>query len=206
MLSQRLNNAIIASLTCVVLSGCVSLRAPTLDKQQTSYQKSTPLTRQQRLKALSAWKIQGAVSVKQPKQSFIANYQWTQQQDRIDLSLHSSLDLASMQLSGQPGQITMKTSNGKTIKARSLAQLMQRELGWAWPVQNLRYWVRSLPAPGAANMSYNDLGQTTRIRQGGWTVSLSRYQRIDGLELPTFLNIAGHSLQMRIVIKSWQLL
>ncbi len=203
LISRPYTRTIIAVITAVLLSGCVSLKPPKLTKTQTDYQKSSPLTREQKLRAMKSWNISGAVSVKQPGRSFIARYTWQQIGGQYNINIHSNLDLASVQLIGNASQVTMKASDGKTFKSNNINSLMQQQLGWRLPVNNLKYWIRSLPAPGNANAKYNSLGQTQRINQTGWTVTYSRYQRINGLELPTLMNVSGRDLQLRIVVKNW---
>ncbi|MDF1795630.1 MAG: lipoprotein insertase outer membrane protein LolB [Coxiellaceae bacterium] len=203
LISRLYTRPIIAILAGVVLSGCVSLTPPTLSKQQTAYQKSAPLTREQKLRALKSWNISGAVSVKQPKRSFIARYTWRQNGDRYNISIHSNLDIASVKLVGNRSRVTLSSSDGKVVTSNNLNNLMQQQLGWRLPVNNLNYWIRSLPAPGSAKTQYNSLGQTQKIQQGAWTVTYNRYQRIKGVELPTLMNVSGHDLQLRLVVKQW---
>ncbi|MDF1655464.1 MAG: lipoprotein insertase outer membrane protein LolB [Coxiellaceae bacterium] len=203
LISRLYTRSIIAILAGVVLSGCVSLTPPTLSKQQTDYKKSAPLTRLQKLRALKSWNISGAVSVKQPQRSFIARYQWSQRNGHYNIGIHSNLDIASVKLVGNHASVTLSSSDGKVVKSNNLNTLMQQQLGWRLPVNNLIYWIRSLPAPGNAKTQYNSLGQTQKIQQGGWTVTYSRYQRIKGLELPTMMNVSGRDLQLRIVVKQW---
>ncbi|MDF1759452.1 MAG: lipoprotein insertase outer membrane protein LolB [Coxiellaceae bacterium] len=202
-INRLYTRSIIATLAGVVLSGCVSLTPPTLSKQQTDYKKSAPLTRQQKLRALKSWNISGAVSVKQPQRSFIARYTWRQNNGHYTIGIHSNLDLASVKLVGSRSRVTLSSSDGKVVKSNNLNALMQQQLGWRLPVNNLTYWIRSLPAPGSNNTQYNKLGQTKKIQQSGWTVTYSRYQRINGLELPTLMNVSGRDLQLRIVVKQW---
>ncbi len=180
------------------------MKGPRLNQQQQSYIKLSPQNRQKRLNALKHWQIQGAVSIRQPQQSFIAAYTWYQRQHHYSISLHSSLDLASIKLTGKPGQVTLTDAKGHVTRSSNLDQLMRQQLGWSLPVQKLNYWIRGLKAPGSGTINFNQLGQTQRIQQLGWDIHYNRYQRIRSLELPTLLDISGHQLHIRIVIKHWQ--
>ena len=73
------------------------------------------------------------------------------------------------------------------------------------PVDQLLWWVRGLPAPDSASrLQLDSQSRLGRLSQSGWTVEYSRYQQVDGLELPQRLQISGHDLLLTLVITDWK--
>ena len=83
---------------------------------------------------------------------------------------------------------------------------MQQRLGWQFPLRNLIYWVRGIPAPNIpAKKKMGKHMQLVALKQQGWQINFSRYQRIGNITLPSELDLFNSRLQVRIIIKNWTL-
>ena len=62
-----------------------------------------------------------------------------------------------------------------------------------------------LPAPDSpSNLQLDSSSRLGRLSQSGWTVEYSRYQEVDGVELPQRLQISGHDLILTLVVTEWK--
>ena len=83
--------------------------------------------------------------------------------------------------------------------------MVEEQIGWRLPVDHLLWWVRGLPAPDSpSNLQLDSSSRLGRLSQSGWTVEYSRYQEVDGVELPQRLQISGHDLLLTLVVTEWK--
>jgi len=79
------------------------------------------------------------------------------------------------------------------------------QLGWQLPVSNLLWWVRGLPSPDSrSRVALDANGRLASLQQDGWDVQYLGYSEQDQYSLPTRIKLAGHDLQITLVIKDWQ--
>lgn len=186
----------------ILLSGCTTLSVP---KKTTHFTYQPWTERKKQLEQIENWHLNGAFSVQQAKSNTIANYYWQQHGQRYDIQIHSALDLYSLQIQGKPHQVILKESQQKTVRAASAEALMQRRLGWSLPIADLTYWIRGLPAPAPQQSKHDRYGHLTQLIQQGWNVHFLRYANVNGYDLPQILQLKGHHLIVKIVVKNWKL-
>lgn len=157
-------------------------------------------TRQAALAQFTHWTLKGAFSITQHQHRVMANYTWTQTGKRYTIDVHGALNLASLSISGQPGNVTLTTSKGEHLQAATPDALATQALGAYFPISQLRYWMVGLGSPTATNTQYDAVGHLVAQNQQGLQVRLSNYQSHGTLDLPGMINITGKHLRLRIVI------
>ncbi len=194
---------LIISTSILALSGCVSLKLPNQGPQK--FHQESAKTRTNELRKINKWNINGAFSIQHDKKVEIANYSWQQSRGNYSLQINSSLNIYSLLIKGRAGHVTLKESKQKPLRAASAESLLNKRLGWSIPISNLKYWVRGLSANGASKSKYDKYGHLVKLWQQGWAVTFSNYINIGRFDLPRTLNIQGHNLKIKIVIKNWAL-
>ena len=82
---------------------------------------------------------------------------------------------------------------------------MQQQTGTRLPVKNLFYWVRGLPAPGPVQLTHRDSnGHLTELIQSGYKISYSNYTTVNQIDLPGKIQLQGHDVMIKLVIKRWR--
>lgn len=192
---------IILSLAFLLLSACATLPAPEAPlNQQLSWSQ-----RQAQLQPLQQWQLQGLVGIRYQNTAQSANVNLKQNGNNYHLEIYGPLGADRVILDGQPGSVTLKTSDGQIIHAASPEALLQQRLGWSLPVTNLYYWLRGLPAPQlAAQPTFDRYNHLTSLQQQGWTINYLRYAGINGVDLPTKIQLKNKNLQATIIISQWQ--
>lgn len=83
---------------------------------------------------------------------------------------------------------------------------MYRALGWALPVSQLQYWIKSMPAPHLPYQAqYDAYGHITVLKQAGNVIHYQRYQTLPNkVDVPQLLSLQNNRLFAKIVIKQFK--
>ena len=157
------------------------------------------------LNLIDQWTLRGSIAFHSPKKSFSAHLYW-QQKNKNDyqLMLLGPLGMNTVQITGQRGLFTLKTSS-TSITATSPEQLVFRQLGWKIPLSNLDYWIRGIPSPlGTCVLSWDNYHHLQTLQQAGWQIHYLKYQTIGSVDLPTKIILHNHFISLHIAIYSWE--
>ena len=194
--------SLIGFLFVLGLTSCTTISTP----PDAPTAKLTWQDRQAQLNRLDSWQLKGKIGVHTAQDSGSATVDWLQNRSRYTVSLEGPLGAGGMKLSGQPGNVTLEMANGKRVTASNPEELLAREWGFNLPVSYLKYWVRGLPAPGAANTLFDNFHRLTDLTQSGWHVQFLSYTTINKLDLPTKIEISSSTLTSKIIIYDWKLI
>ncbi|TAM53515.1 MAG: lipoprotein localization protein LolB [Paraburkholderia sp.] len=106
------------------------------------------------------------------------NFDWQQQGDTVTLQLLNPLGQTLAVVTSSPASATLELPNRQPVMADNVSDLMQHTLGFALPVEGLRYWLASSPAPNSRAKTIVDPEQTSHLKeidQEGWTVQYLAY-------------------------------
>lgn len=188
----------------LVASGCAVIRkppssAPGIDNSDAWQQ------RQETLADLDHWSLQGRVATGQLL-GWTGNLSWRERDDYFDVRLAGPLGAGGMRANGTLDQVTIHTDDGRRLVTSDPDALLEKTLGWSFPLAPLRYWARGLPAPGDyRQISVNAKGQLTSLRQAGWKLSYLEYTRPPGApaSLPRRIVLDNGQTRIRLVVDRW---
>ena len=159
----------------------------------------------QQIATLDAWQISGKVGIRAPRDSGSGTLFWLQRQDYYDIRLSGPLGRGAARLTGRPGAILLEVANQGRYQAASPEALLQQQLGLNLPVSHLLWWIRGLPSPDSrSRVTLDGDSRLAHLQQDGWQVDYLRYAEQNGYWLPERIKVAGHDLQVTLVIKDWQ--
>lgn len=154
---------------------------------------------------LDSWTLQGKLGVRAPTESGSGTVLWLHQQEQYDIRLSGPLGRGATRIQGNDHGVTLDIAGQPPVSASSAEALLEQQVGWRLPVEHLLWWVRGLPAPGSpSRLQLNPDSQLARLAQAGWTVEYSRYQQIDGVQLPQRLQLSGYDMLLTLVITRWE--
>lgn len=163
---------------------------------------SSELTNQ--LNQIESWQVRGKLSVISQQESATGYLTWIQEEDNYDLFLSGPFGQGASHLIGNDQYASLSIGGKKPVLAESAEQLMYQQLGWQFPVLDIRYWVKGQASPHSeADFKKDDMGLMESLKQHGWQVNFSRYQRQGDTWLPGRIKISGHQLKFTFVIKEW---
>ncbi len=211
-----------------LLSGCAVKRPPVVEFQPAvEASNSLWLTRKDRLKLISRWKLKGKLAVRAGSKGGQAKLRWryTSEQQKIDLS--GPLGGGRVEVEVVPGFARLNDTKGEVITGLNANAVLQERLGWPLPFDYFDEWVRGLPASSSYQLQLDDQGRVKSLNDGDWQVTYPEYQqvkpwpdseltewvpkRIDINALPGRLRVysdtgdyLGDELFVRVVLSSWK--
>lgn len=163
--------------------------------------------REKRLGAIELWTCIGRVGATDGKDSLSASLRWVQNRDGYRIRLSGPLGQALVDVNGSAAGVALRTADRGTFYASSPEVLLDEQFGWRLPVSALRYWILGLPIPDA-EVSLREIdvyGRIRRLEQSGWRIEYLDYIQVDGVDLPSRLELQHPQLSARIAVRRWQL-
>ncbi|CAG9206241.1 Outer-membrane lipoprotein LolB [Paraburkholderia tropica] len=106
------------------------------------------------------------------------NFDWRQTDTTVTLQLLNPLGSTLAIVTSSPSQATLELPNKPPLTADNVSTLMQQALGFALPVEGLRYWLQPSVAPSSRARTTADPQNPQRlsqIEQDGWTIDYLAY-------------------------------
>jgi len=188
--------------TCVALAACSS--APTSSIAPPPSHAYAPFEyKQAELTKLVQWDVEGKLAVYANQKNNTGLLTWRQRSGYFNLLITGPLGSGQMHVEGTPGLAIATTSKGQ-VEAASVEELFEQELGWIFPMEELRYWARGIASPHSeSNITYNAAGEAATIAQSGWQVEYHSYSNVTGLPMPKKVEITGPDVRLVLILKNW---
>ncbi|MDN3638399.1 lipoprotein insertase outer membrane protein LolB [Simiduia curdlanivorans] len=165
--------------------------------------------REQQLMNIERWSFNGKLGVKAPGESASVYITWHQQQQDYVIGLQGPLGQGSAKMSGTERGAVLE-QDGERYQSDDAESLVFQRFGWQLPVQQLKYWLRALPAPASADerqLERDEQGLLLSQQQAGWSLQYSQYHWVGEQALPGKIKAESAALGVRLilVINQWQL-
>ena len=185
---------ILAACCLIALSACVT-RPPAKPAGEWSM-------RAQTLQRASSWTLDGRAAVAAAGQGWQASLDWRQNNSSSELHLAGPLGIGAQVIKSTPKGISV---NGAPPSESAIAQ-MQDRLGFALPIDDLRFWLLGVPNPASAfELTRNDQDRALHLTQSNWSIDYDRYTPSGGDLLPTRIVLTRNDVRVRIVVDHWDL-
>tara|TARA_R110001592_G_scaffold320639_1_gene598665 strand:- start:16788 stop:17387 length:600 start_codon:yes stop_codon:yes gene_type:complete len=191
---------IIPLLLIIMISACTTTQTapPTINNWEQHVRQ---------LEQLDQWLLEGKLGYRDSKNGGSAWVNWNQQQDNFDVKLNGPFGAGATRIVGSNRFAELQRAGHEDITAKSSAALTELLFGWQWPVEQLQFWVRGIPAPGplAIHVNHNHDGTLALLEQSSWTLTFSNYQKTGDWVLPGKIKGQRGDYHFTLVIKNWQL-
>jgi outer membrane lipoprotein LolB len=200
----------LTSLSFVVLTACAPPQAPdaviTSDNQTQALTTESKALKTRSAKSISSWTINGAIAAKNKKEAWSASLNWKQNgPSNYQIRLFGPLGGGSMLIEKKGSVITYQDAQKRTT-SNNADDLVYKQTGTRIPIQNLYYWMRGLPAPGAVQSAqYDQAGRLSYLKQAGYTIQYMRYTNKQGVDLPSKLHVRGTEGNLKLIVKRWNI-
>jgi outer membrane lipoprotein LolB len=158
------------------------------------------------LEKLDRYHLNGRVAVAANGQGFSASLRYQQQPSRTDLALDGPLGIGGMRVALEGEEVSISTSRGEKLDGLAAREELERRLGFALPLAQLRWWLLGIPAPGAG-AELEQAAQSGEIRgftQNGWHVNVQARVASLGFSLPQRLNVEREGARLKLLVENWQ--
>jgi outer membrane lipoprotein LolB len=188
-------------LTLMALAGCRTV--PT--KVITGPGADAPWAEQRTaLSKLDRYALNGRVAVAANGQGFSATLRYVQLADNTQFSLEGPLGIGGLrgELDGDDLKIT--TSRGDTLDGPEARDELERRLGFELPLNEMRWWLLGIPAPGEVAINAADNGEIRDFSQDGWRVSINSRAPGLGFSLPQRLTAERDGARLKLLVERWE--
>ncbi|MBW9104544.1 lipoprotein insertase outer membrane protein LolB [Paraburkholderia phenoliruptrix] len=163
----------LAAAAVLALSGCASVKpqGPSTSNAATAVTAQTSRAYQGR------FAVQYNDQNGQQRNAY-GNFSWQETGDTVTLQLRNPLGQTLAIVTSSPASATLELPNRQPLTADNVSTLMQNALGFALPVEGLRYWLQPSPAPTSRAKTEKDPEQPSRLKeisQDGWTIDYLAY-------------------------------
>ena len=155
--------------------------------------------------AISKWETSGRVGIRTPKDAVSGNFNWQKDPTTFALNIVGPFGQGATKLDkSQDGVVTLAYDD-TVITGNDPAILLQQELGWEFPVEQVSYWIRGLADPRSAARITKDTDSKlpSQIEQDGWLVTYNSFTTIDGLSLPQKMQVSNPPFKVNLIINQW---
>jgi outer membrane lipoprotein LolB len=163
----------LAAAAIVALSGCASVKP----QGPSTSNAATAVTAQTSRAYHGRFAVQYVDQNGQQRNAY-GNFDWQERGDTVTLQLRNPLGQTMAIVTSSPSAATLELPNRQPLTADNVSTLMQNALGFALPVEGLRYWLQPSVAPTSKAKTEKDPQQDTRlkeIQQDGWTIDYIAY-------------------------------
>lgn len=157
------------------------------------------------LEKLDRYGLDGRVAVAANGQGFSASLRYQQFPQRSDLSLDGPLGLGGLRVALDGQKIAIATSRGEKLDGDEARDELERRLGFALPLAELRWWLLGIPAPGEVSLDEDaGTGEIRGFTQSGWQVSIKARTAGLGFSLPQRLTAEREGARLKLLVERWQ--
>lgn len=157
------------------------------------------------LEKLDRYGLNGRVAVAANGQGFSASLRYQQRVSQSDLALDGPLGIGGLRVEIDGEDIEIATSRGEKLDGQAARDELERRLGFQLPLNELRWWLLGIPAPGEASVNQDGgSGEIRDFSQGGWRVSINSRAAGLGFSLPQRLTAEREGARLKLFVTSWE--
>jgi len=155
------------------------------------------------LDKLDRYGLQGRVAVAANGQGFSAGLRYQQLPKGSNLALDGPLGIGGLRVVLEGEELEIATSRGEKLDGDLARAELERRLGFALPLAELRWWLLGVPAPGEVTVDAGDGGEIRGFTQGGWHVAVNTRVPGLGFSLPQRLTVDREGARLKLVVERW---
>lgn len=161
------------------------------------------------LEKLDRYALAGRVAVAANGQGFSASLRYAQLARRTEMSLDGPLGIGGLRVALDGQDLEIATSRGEKLDGPEARAELERRLGFALPLDELRWWLLGIPAPGDSAVNLSEAGEIRDFTQMGWHVSINSRAAGLGFSLPQRLTaerLGGErdAARLKLLVERWE--
>lgn len=194
---------LVCLLAAAVLSGCAIIRKPA-ETEAGVVDAAAWAEHKNELADFSIWSLQGRVATGQLL-GWTGNLSWRQQGEDFDVRLSGPLGAGGFRAKGSLDDVVVIQTKDERFVTTEPDILVERTLGWTFPLEPLRFWARGLPAPGGYDrISVDAQGRMISLEQNGWALSFPDYIEPENAPaVPRRIVLDNGETRIRLVVDRW---
>jgi outer membrane lipoprotein LolB len=151
---------------------------------------------------IEQWSFKGKMAINDGQHSGSGNLVWKVNSMGTYAQFKAALGQGSWRISATEKQATLESSQHGVLMGTDATTLIKQELGWEFPWQNLKFWVR-----GYAN--HQILSPHTELpksfQDDGWTITYQKWMNTSLGPLPKKIKAVKDNYSVKLIIYNWDL-
>jgi len=197
--SRRLRCGL-ALIAVLALAACAPVRV----REDANTQRAQS-EREAQIAPLQDWALDAHLGVSNGDDGGSGQLSWKQNGDTYEFTVRAPVTGKTWRLHGDGRAATLEGVRDVASHDRDASVLLEREVGWHVPMDELRYWVRGLRAPTSkAQVTYDENGLPAVLEQAGWKVEYRDWFAKGSPLLPRKVFASHAKFRVRLVIEQWQ--
>jgi outer membrane lipoprotein LolB len=155
--------------------------------------------------AFDHWQASGRIAVRTAQDGFSAQFDWRQSGADGLLGVRGPFGAGAARIAIGAGRIRIESGAEPPLEVappyEALEPLLVTRLGFALPLESLRYWLLGVPAPGAEAVP-----AAAGFEQSGWKVEASGFTTpaLAPGPLPDRLQLTRGATRIRVLVDRWR--
>jgi len=154
---------------------------------------------------LTEWTATGRLAIAADGQGGSGTFVWQQRAAATELTLRGPLGSGALRILRDGESLSVSDGEGRSLDAAQAREQIRARLGTDLPLDQLRFWMLGLAAPGIpAEVSDRREVPVRVIDQSGWRVSYEQFIAAQGWSLPARMTAASGAVRIRVVVNEWR--
>jgi outer membrane lipoprotein LolB len=162
-----------------------------------------PNTSYSNWKQIPVWSFKGKMAINDGNNSGSGRIDWHQAKDLLTANFKAPLGQGSWTIKEQANIAQLTSSENGSSSAENAELLISNELGWYFPWNKIKYWLRGYSSE-TENLNHHEILPTTII-DSGWKITFQQWTKSDIGFLPRKIKASLPPYSVKIIIYDWKL-
>lgn len=149
---------------------------------------------------INSWSITGKIAITDGRQSASGKFDWEISPENFTAQFKAPLGQGSWKISEDNNQAHLISSKHPDKFARNAQDLISNELGWSFPLEKLKFWIRGFEYLQTLNKHEKPIES---ISEEEWHVSYQKWQNTPLGLLPAKIKASKPPYSVKLIIYQW---
>lgn len=150
------------------------------------------------------WSVTGRIALSDGARGGTLAFDWRADGEHHRIGLRTTGGGRQWRLEFGPAYALLEGSEIDQLIGVSPDPLVEAAVGWPIPVALLSDWIRGLPAPPGAELSFNADGTLAGLWHDDWQLQYTRYRAHAGTLLPQRMEANSGPYRVRVAVGAWE--
>ncbi len=198
---RNFTSRLVVCLQCLIIASCATV------KEQITTEPAAWVEEQQKRQQINNWEIRGRLGVQTETTGGTLDIIWKNADEDYSIRLIAPLGAGSYLIQGNSDYAEIRFPDGQTDIVSNIDVVFTSILEVDLPASAVKDWIRGLPSKTLTveQISWNEQGLLTKIKQSGWNVEMSKYTG-DKILMPHVIYLSrddDDELDVRLVLRQW---
>ena len=155
---------------------------------------------------LPAWTASGRMALAANGEGGSGSFTWRQRSAEATLSLRGPLGAGAIEVVTDGRTLAVTDAEGRHVGDERAQAMLRQRLGTELPLNELRFWMLGVAAPGSA-ASVADAATAPRrvIEQSGWRIDYDSFQAAAGYSVPERFTATQGAVRLKVIVDDWRI-